>query len=189
MLAAKKVVNNTGYLYVRMIITILVSLYSTRLILSALGESDYGIFSLIAGVIALLSFINSGMSVATSRYISFYLGANDMEKLKAAFSSSVLLHLLIGITIVILLEIGGVFLFNGVLNIPEDLVDEGETTLEHLQKRVGTYLTFGGFRRASARAPARTSSRESSESSRRSRFACFQFCVHCRTSMAMSAGT
>lgn len=122
MLAAKKVVNNTGYLYVRMIITILVSLYSTRLILSALGESDYGIFSLIAGVIALLSFINSGMSVATSRYISFYLGANYMEKLKAAFSSSVLLHLLIGITIVILLEIGGVFLFNGVLNIPEDRI-------------------------------------------------------------------
>ena len=52
---AKRVVKNTGFLYVRMIITIIVSLYSTRLILSALGESDYGIFSLIAGVIALLS--------------------------------------------------------------------------------------------------------------------------------------
>lgn len=117
---SKRVVKNTGFLYGRMLITIFISLYSTRLILSALGEVDYGIYSLIGGIIALLSFINSSMSISTSRYISYYLGANDEHKLKSAFNTSVVLHLIIGLSVVLLLEIGGLFLFNGFLNIPAD---------------------------------------------------------------------
>jgi len=97
MQSAKLIVKNTIFLYGRMLVTIFVSLYSTRLILSALGEVDYGIYSVIGGVIALLSFINSSMAIATSRYISRFLGANDSNKLKSAFSSSVILHLAIGL--------------------------------------------------------------------------------------------
>jgi O-antigen/teichoic acid export membrane protein len=119
---AKRIVKNTAFLYGKMLITIFVALYSTRLILSALGAIDYGIYNLIGGIIAMLSFINSGMIVATGRYISFYLGSGDIEKLKQVFSSSVILHAIIGVSIVVLLEIGGFFIFDGVLNIPTDRI-------------------------------------------------------------------
>ena len=118
MLAAKRVIANTGFLYGKMLITILISLFSTRLILNAIGAVDFGIFNLIGGVIALLSFINGSMVIATQRYLSISLGAGDIERLKSVFRSSVILHLIISFTIVVLLEIGGLFLFNGVLNIP-----------------------------------------------------------------------
>lgn len=122
MQSAKRVVLNTGFLYGKMVITIFIALYSTRLILNALGEVDFGIFNLIGGVIAMLSFINGSMVIATQRYLSISLGANDMDKLKSVFRSSVVLHLLISLAIVILLEIGGLFLFNGVLNIPPERI-------------------------------------------------------------------
>lgn len=119
---AKRVIKNTGFLYVRMLITIFISLYSTRLILNALGEVDYGIFNLIGGVVAMLSFINGAMIIATQRYLSIYLGAGDAKKLKSVFNSSIILHLAISLIIVLLLETGGFFLFHGGLNIPADRI-------------------------------------------------------------------
>jgi O-antigen/teichoic acid export membrane protein len=115
---AKRIVRNTGFLYGKMVITIFVSLYSTRLVLNALGIVDYGIYNLIGGIIALLSFVNSGMIVASGRYLSFYLGAGEKQKLNEVFSSSVVLHFIIGLIIVTALEIAGFFIFDGVLNIP-----------------------------------------------------------------------
>jgi O-antigen/teichoic acid export membrane protein len=122
MKSANKVVMNTGFLYGKIVITIFISLYATRLILNALGEVDFGIFNLIGGVIAMLSFINGSMVIATQRYLSISLGAGDMEKLKSVFKSSVVLHLVISLSIVVLLEIGGLFLFNGALDIPSERI-------------------------------------------------------------------
>ena len=122
MKSATRVARNTGFLYGKMVITIFISLYSTRLILNALGAVDYGIFTLVGGVISMLSFINGAMIIATQRYLSISLGANDIQKLKSVFSSSVILHLIIGFLIVMLLEIGGLFLFNGYLNIPPERI-------------------------------------------------------------------
>src|SRR5450759_4749532 len=109
---ANRVVINTGFLYGKMLITMFISLYSTRLILNALGVVNYGIFNLVGGVIAMLSFLNGAMAVATQRYLSFNLGAGETQKLKSVFNSSVVLHLVIGLIIVLLLEFGGVLLFN-----------------------------------------------------------------------------
>jgi O-antigen/teichoic acid export membrane protein len=103
-----------------MAFTIFISLYSTRLILNALGEVDFGIFNLIGGVIALLSFINGSMVIATQRYMSISLGADDMARMMDVFRSSVLLHLVISLGIVLLFEVGGIFLFDGALNIPAE---------------------------------------------------------------------
>lgn len=119
---SSKVVLNTGFLYGKMIISIFMTLYATRLILNALGAEDYGIFNLVAGVIAMLSFLNVSMSVATQRYMSFYLGAGDESKLQSVFKTSVLLHLVIGLLIIVILEIAGLFLFDGFLNIPENRI-------------------------------------------------------------------
>lgn len=106
-----------------MLLTMGVSLYSTRLILNALGSTDYGIFSLVAGVIAMLAFLNTAMATSTQRYLSFHQGRNEPRMLKKIFTNSLLIHILIGIVIVLGLEIVGLFLFNGFLNIPNNRIE------------------------------------------------------------------
>ena len=137
---ARRVAINTGYLYVKMLITMIISLFSTRLILVSLGATDFGIFSLIGGVIAMLSFLNGAMTTATQRYMSFSIGAGDDHKLKSIFSSSVVLHLLIGLIIVLLLEFGGVFLFDGALNIPADRISVAKIVFHFMV--VSTFFTI-----------------------------------------------
>lgn len=118
MYSAKKVILNTEFLYGKMLISMVVILYSTRLVLNSLGVEDFGIFNLVAGVIAMLSFLNAAMTASTQRFLSYYLGAGDQNKLKLIFQSSIILHLLIGLLVVIILEVAGLFLFHGILNIP-----------------------------------------------------------------------
>lgn len=112
------VIKNTGILYLRMILTMGISLYSTRLVLISLGVTDYGIYNLVAGIIIMLSFINSAMTASTQRYLSIYQGKNNKKKLKIVFSNSLWLHILIGIIIVCSLELLGLLLFKNFLNIP-----------------------------------------------------------------------
>lgn len=114
---ASRVVINTTAQYIRIIINICLSLYSTRLVLSALGVVDYGIYTLVAGVIALISFMVNAMVVTTQRYMSYYYSQNNIEKLKEIFCSSIILHVLFGVLVAVLIETVGVFLFNGFFNI------------------------------------------------------------------------
>jgi len=118
MKSAQKVVLNTGILYSRMLITIGLTFYTTREVLNALGAIDYGIYNLIAGVIAMLSFLNAAMSTSTQRYLSFHQSNTDKSVLKSIFSTSLILHICIGFILVTGLEISGLYLFNGFLNIP-----------------------------------------------------------------------
>ncbi|MDZ7739337.1 MAG: hypothetical protein U5K32_09820 [Bacteroidales bacterium] len=140
MRASHRVAMNTGFLYGKMLITLVIALFSTRLILGALGEVDYGIFNLIGGVIAMLSFLNVAMTISTQRYMSFYLGSEDASKLRSVFTSSTSLHLIIGLSIVILLEIAGIFLFNGFLNIPEERIGTARTIYHFMV--VSTFFTI-----------------------------------------------
>ncbi|MBR4389973.1 MAG: hypothetical protein IKT00_12475 [Prevotella sp.] len=89
--------------YVKAVLTILLSLYSTRLILDALDVNDYGIYSVVGGAVSMLGFIVNAMVVTTQRYISFYIGRGDTNYVKKLFSNSLLLHLLIGAAIALLL--------------------------------------------------------------------------------------
>lgn len=114
---AKRVAKNTAILYVRMAITVFISLYSTRLILAGLGVSDFGLFNLVGGVISMLGFLNSSMAAATQRFMSFAQGAGDLEKVKRIFNMSSILHLGIAVLVLLLLEGAGYFFFNGALNI------------------------------------------------------------------------
>lgn len=140
MRAAERVILNTGFLYTKMIITLFISLYSTRLILFALGVDDFGIFNLVGGVIAMLAFLNGAMSVSTQRFLSFHIGSGDEEKLKSVFQSSIVLHLIIGIVVVILLEIGGVFFIENVLNIPSDRLETAKLVFHFMV--VSTFFTI-----------------------------------------------
>lgn len=125
--ASAKVVFNTGVLYAQMFISMGVALYSTRLVLNYLGESDFGAFNLIAGVISMLQFLNSAMTISTQRFFSLYQGKGNVEVQEKLFVNSFLLHVAIGIIIVTVLEIAAPFLFNGFLNILPDRIYAART--------------------------------------------------------------
>lgn len=105
----------------------IILLYSTRIVLNALGNSDYGIFNLLAGIIAMLSFLNAALSTSTQRYISFHQGKKDKLMQQKVFATSVFLHLIIGVIIVISIELAGIALLNGFLNIPPDRIPAAKT--------------------------------------------------------------
>ena len=102
---AKRIIINTIAQYGKSVINTCLSLYTVRLVLSALGQSDYGIFNLIAGIIAMIGFITNALVITTQRYLSYYQGQGDSSKVKQLFSNSILLHLAIGIVLSLLLLI------------------------------------------------------------------------------------
>ncbi|MCE6991383.1 hypothetical protein [Dyadobacter sp. CY323] len=120
MQAAKRIAKNTAILYVRMAVTVLISLYSTRLILGSLGTEDFGLFNVVGGLIAMLGFLNACMAEATQRFMSYAQGEGDIAKIKKIFNVSILLHFIIASCLLLFLEISGYFFLNYVLNIPPD---------------------------------------------------------------------
>ncbi len=120
MQSANRVVLNTAIVYTKLLFTLLVGLFTTRLILNALGETDYGIYSLVAGVIAMLSFLNSSMALASMRFISHSLGSGDMELVKRTFNTTLIIHFFIGFIVVLIMEVGGLLIFKYWLNIPAE---------------------------------------------------------------------
>lgn len=119
---ANRVIKNTGFLYAKMGITMFISLYTTRLILNSLGASDFGIFNIVGGAIAMLGFLNAAMAVATQRFMSYSEGEGDKEKQKSIFNVSFVLHFGISLIVGIALLIAGYFFFNGILNIPQNRI-------------------------------------------------------------------
>ncbi len=100
MVAAERAFVNTVAQNVRAFLNIGLSLYSTRLVLKALGTMDYGVFFLVAGVVGLLGFLTNAMVVTTQRYLSYTYGQGDHSQVRQVFSDSYLLHLLLGIILV-----------------------------------------------------------------------------------------
>lgn len=119
---ANKIAFNTGITYAKAAITIIISLYATRLVLNALGAADFGLFNVIGGVVAMLSFLNAAMTTATQRYISFSLGEGDINKVKKVFVNSLILHYALGVLLVAVVEVIGMYFINYKLEIsPERL--------------------------------------------------------------------
>ncbi|HVD98460.1 MAG TPA: hypothetical protein VNB90_09680 [Cytophagaceae bacterium] len=127
-----RIIVNTCILYGRMVLTIGISLYSTRLVLNSLGATDFGIFNLVAGIIALLSFLNTAMTTSTQRYLSYHHGRSDTILLKKIFSNSLFIHLIIGLLIVMLLEVLGIFFFDRFLNIPASRIDSARIAYHYM---------------------------------------------------------
>ena len=122
MRSSTRLIVNTGAQYARTIINLILSLYSTRLILLALGIDDYGIFTLIAGVVSMLAFMTNAMVTTTQRFMSYHQTKSNLATQQIIFGNSVLMHLIFSIGVLILLEIAGIFLFNNFLNIPHDRI-------------------------------------------------------------------
>lgn len=122
MTPSQRVFVNTIAQYVRTLVNILISLYTVRIILNALGENDFGIYTLIAGVVAMLSFITNSLVGATQRFISFYQGKQHLQLLKNVFSNSLIINICFGLAVTLLLEFCGIFIFDGFLNIDSDRI-------------------------------------------------------------------
>lgn len=114
---------NTVYLYVRMILFLLIKLYTSRVALSVLGVDDYGIYNLVAGVIVMFSFLNSAMNGATQRFLSIALGKGDEGLFRTYFVNAINSHVLLGLATSIVAGIVGWFLIEYKLNIPPDRYD------------------------------------------------------------------
>lgn len=117
MSVSSRVIKNTGFLYAKMAITMFISLYTTRLILASLGSSDFGIFNVVGGAIAMLGFLNSTLANATQRFMSYAEGEGKKEKKRTIFNVSITLHACIATITVFLLLAVMYPLFNGIFNI------------------------------------------------------------------------
>ena len=100
---ASKVAYNTVVLYARILVSMAVYLVSVPLVLKALGASDYGLYNLVAGVGAMLSFLNNSMTVSTQRYMSVAMGTNDLEEVNLVYNTSFWLHLVLGVIVALIL--------------------------------------------------------------------------------------
>lgn len=116
----KRIAKNTLLLYVRMLLTMLVSLYTSRVILNALGVEDFGIYNVVGGVVSMFSILSGTLSASISRFVTFELGRGNRKKLEEIFSTSVTIQVVMSIVIVLLAETIGVCFLNSQMNIPAD---------------------------------------------------------------------
>lgn len=116
----KRIAKNTLYLYFRMLLTMGVSLYTSRIVLNTLGVEDFGIYNIVGGVVILFSFINNSLSSATQRFLNFELGRGDVLETKHIFSMSLTIHVCVALFVVLLAETVGLWFLNTQMNIPSE---------------------------------------------------------------------
>ena len=116
----KRIAKNAMLLYIRMAFTMLITLYTSRIVLDVLGVNDFGIYNVVGGLVAMFSMLSGSLSASISRFMTFELGRGDMSKLKNVFSSSITIQLLLSAIIIILSETVGLWLLNTQLNIPQE---------------------------------------------------------------------
>ena len=116
----KRIAKNTLMLYVRMLFGMLVSLYTSRVVLQALGVEDYGIYNVVGGFVAMFSLISGALSHSAGRFFTFELGRGNMDGVKRYFSTSLLIHIALAFIILIVSETIGMWFLNNRMVIPEN---------------------------------------------------------------------
>ena len=126
----KRIAKNTILLYFRMFVMMAVGLFTSRVILDALGASDYGIYNVDGGLVTMFSVLTGAMSVATSRFLTFALGVGDREQLRKTFVTAVNIHLLIAAAMIVIAEVAGIWFLNNKLNIPAERMGAANIVLQ-----------------------------------------------------------
>lgn len=119
----KRIAKNTLVLYIRMLITMAVGFYTSRVVLANLGVKDYGLYSVVGGIVVVLSFMNGAMAASSQRFLNVEMGKKDDEKLKKVFSNSIIIHLLTAIIVLILSESIGLWFLNTYMNFEPDRIN------------------------------------------------------------------
>lgn len=123
MSSTKNIAKNSLFLYLRMFLNMGVGLFTAGIVLNTLGITDYGIYNIVGGFVSMFGFLNSSMSSATQRFLSFDIGRNDSVQLRKTFSTTVSIHFVIAIIVVLALETFGLWYINNKLNVPQDRMD------------------------------------------------------------------
>lgn len=121
--SSKQVVKNTIMLYIRQFFILFLNLYTVRQVLIVLGETDYGVYTVVAGIVTMFNILSGAMSGACQRFFSYDLGREDYEKLNCNFSMAVVIHLIIGVIVVLLTETIGLWYVVNKLSIPDGRYD------------------------------------------------------------------
>lgn len=115
----RRIMRNTLFLYIRTFFTMIVSLYTSRVVLRQLGIDDYGVYNVVGGFVSMFYIIVGPISNAISRFLTFELGKGNLNRLKDTFSTSVNVQLLLGLIVILIGETFGMWFLNNKLNIPE----------------------------------------------------------------------
>ncbi len=116
----KRIAKNTLLLYGRMLLIMAINIYASRVILDALGEVDYGIYNVVGGFVAMFTIISGAMTTASQRFLSFEIGKNESGNIQTVFSTTVVIHCLLALCIIVLAETIGVWFLNKYMNFPSD---------------------------------------------------------------------
>ncbi len=116
----KRIAKNTIILYIRMIVVMFITLFTSRVILKALGVDDFGIYNVVGGVVTMMAVVNNAMAVATQRYLTFELGKGDMRQFKKVFSTCMTIYIALAILLLLLAETIGLWFVNTQLVIAPD---------------------------------------------------------------------
>lgn len=108
----KRIAQNTLLLYFRMLFMMVISLYTSRVILQVLGVEDYGIYSVVGGLVSMFSLISNSLSNCIGRFIAFEIGRNDLMKLKKTFSVAVSIYIILALVTFVAVEAVAVWFLN-----------------------------------------------------------------------------
>ena len=116
----KKIAKNTMYLYIRMFLVMIVSLYTVRVVIKTLGVVDYRIFNAVGGIILMMSFLSQTITFAAQRYFSFELGRNNLQRLRVIFCTVLIIYVIVAVVIALIAEIVGVWFLENKMIIPNE---------------------------------------------------------------------
>lgn len=126
----KRIAKNTMLLYFRMMFTMAVTLYTSRVVLNTLGVVDYGIYNVVGGIVTMFTFLNAAMVTSTQRYLTFELGRGNFPRLQEVFTTSIYIHVIVSLIIVFLVETIGVWFFYEKMVIPQERMDAAMWVLQ-----------------------------------------------------------
>ena len=122
----KTIAKNTIFLYFRMMVTMIISLYTSRVVLQILGVDDYGIYQAVGGIVGFLSFVNNALSTGSSRFLTFGLGEGNAQKLRNVFSTTLTAHIVLAVIIAIVAETAGLWFLHHKMVIAPDRLNAAE---------------------------------------------------------------
>lgn len=126
----QRIAKNTLFLYLRSILLLLISLYTSRVTLQILGVDDYGIYQLVGGVVAMFNMLSGSLASASQRFITYSLGRDNLDGQKKVFSTCITLHVVLGIIVVIILEVLGIWFLENKLIIPPDRMNAARWVMQ-----------------------------------------------------------
>ena len=115
----KQMMNNTVLLSIRMVFFLIISLYTSRLVLNALGVEDYGVYNVISGFVSMFAFLNASLANGIQRFFNYEIGRSGQESISKVFSAAMTIQISLSIVVLVLLETVGLWYLKYKMVIPE----------------------------------------------------------------------